>query len=164
MIPGKKIYLRTVAIGDTDVITAWENNPEFWEVTEEHGPFSRETISEFIQNAIDLETNGQQRFMIVGNDETPVGALDLFDFDTTLRTAGIGILIADPAQRKQGFAHDALSAFIYHCAMEKSISELRCLIYENNFPSISLFEKNGFERKGSKVFKGKRAFQFVRTI
>jgi hypothetical protein len=41
-----------------------------------------------------------------------IGSIDLFDFDHFHGRAGVGILIADPADRKKGYASAALACLV----------------------------------------------------
>jgi diamine N-acetyltransferase len=164
LIRGEKTYLRPVEVDDADVIMTWENEPEFWQYTAVPGPFTRETIIEFITSAGSLQKSGQIRYVIFTEDEGPVGALDLFEFDVHQKSAGIGIMIAEKENRLKGYAHDALSATISYLKGTDELAEVRCLIYTDNIPSISLFLKNGFEMRGRKLFKGREAIQFIRHL
>jgi RimJ/RimL family protein N-acetyltransferase len=59
----------------------------------------------------------QIRFMIdlCKDPGTPVGTIDLFDFDPHHMRAGIGILVASTTQRRRGYASDALNTLLSYC-------------------------------------------------
>ncbi len=161
MIRGEKTYLRPVTSEDLAIVMLWENDPEFWEVSEHTGPLSKEMIQEFISNSEDLNRSGQIRFIIQNEAHEPIGALDLFDYDQHLKTAGIGILIADKINRNRGYASDALSAFLKYQKKVRQVILIRCLIHSKNEASISLFSSHGFHKTGLKYFKGREAIQFI---
>jgi len=164
LISGEKTFLRPVTQADLHVVHGWENDPEFWNVSETPGPFSEQEILDFIATAGNLEKYGQLRLVILDDKQNLVGELDLFNYDQASRSAGVGIMIANENERKKGYAADALTATIQHYQKEKSIALLHCLIYNDNIASISLFRKCGFEKQGHKIFKGKDAIQFIRHL
>jgi diamine N-acetyltransferase len=164
VIQGQQTYLRPSTLDDIDFVFEWENNPEFWYYSEVQGPFSRQAVLEFLDTCGDLETHDQMRYIIFDKDDLPVGAIDLFHFDKALKLASIGIMVVDPANRRKGLANDALHALIAYLMDQKTLHELRSLIYSDNLPSLALFRKNGFRSTGKKLFRGKEAIQFVKSL
>jgi diamine N-acetyltransferase len=163
-IIGKKTILRPVEPEDIDFIQKWENDPEFWSVSSHSGPLSISEIEDFISSSDDLSTQNQIRWIIFDMHETAIGAIDIFDYHVKTRTAGIGILIADRTDRRQGFAHDALSSLIEFYRKEKTITTFRCLIFTDNYGSLKLFQNNGFKEISVTTFKNKQAMQFIRIV
>ena len=49
-ILGKKIKLRVINEDDLLMVMAWENNPEFRDITEHNGELSQEMVLNFIRN------------------------------------------------------------------------------------------------------------------
>jgi RimJ/RimL family protein N-acetyltransferase len=88
-------YLRIVSKDDFDHVFAWENNPEFWQFSASSGPYTNEEVAQFIEECKNLEKNGQCRYMIMDNIDEALGALDIFEYDSTNKTAGICILICN---------------------------------------------------------------------
>ena len=163
-IQGKKIALRTIDENDLLMVMDWENNPEFRDITEHNGELSREMVLNFIRNSDSLEEDQQLRLIIHNETGIPIGALDLFDADLMHRSCGIGILIAKPSDRGKGYGHDALSSLIRTLQTDRRLIHLRCLIHESNEASKLLFLKNGFVAHGTKIFKGKKATQYLLDI
>jgi diamine N-acetyltransferase len=161
MISGVTTYLRPALLCDTDHILAWENDPELWPFTETSGPFSKTDIMHFIQESNDLFANGQLRLMIIDKiSDQPIGALDIFDFNTSTKKAGIGILIGEKSLRKKGFATDALRCFLSIAASDLKIRTLECIIYPDNVSSLKLFENCGFRAVGMEFFKENRVIRY----
>jgi len=151
-------------MADATTILKWENTPEFWAITENIGPFQMSDIIEFIKQSNDLLTDGQQRYMILDKDDIPIGALDLFGYNKLLRSAGIGILIADVINRNKGFAYTALSLIISELKKTSTIKQLHCIIHTENTPSIRLFSGLGFIEIGKEIFKGREVVRYVKEI
>lgn len=139
----------------------WENDPLHWPISEQIGPFSKTQIMDFIENSADLYAQGQIRRMIIDEEDEILGAIDVFEFEPSSKSAGIGIMIAEVKDRRKGFAKDALLSLVQHYREEKRLKLLKCLIHFDNEGSMALFENCGFTATGTKMFKGKKALQFI---
>lgn len=149
---GKQLFLRAPELADVDLLYQWENDTSLWQVSNTLTPFSHFALEQFILNTgADIFASRQLRLIICLNDhhETPIGAIDLFDFDPHHSRAGIGIVIA-PEYRSLGYATEALEILVDYCFNVLFIHQVYCNITENNVLSIKLFEKAGFEQAGKK--------------
>jgi diamine N-acetyltransferase len=137
--------------------------------------FSRAELSKFIENQqYDIYITGQIRFVIClrnrertpqsdldgnltalpphpmpqGNRDTgmPIGFIDLFDFDPVARSAGIGILICDAADRGKGYGARALQLAVDYARRFLGLATLWCNIDPANAASAALFSAAGFKR------------------
>jgi len=162
MISGTSIFLRPAVREDAKVILEWENNPEFWPVTETPGPFEINDIRNFIKNSSDLFGSGQLRMLIcLKKDGSPIGALDLFDFNAKEAKAGIGILIGNACHRNKGIATEAINTLLGAMYTNLRLKKLECLIFPDNLPSIKLFEKCAFKASGVVHYKNKKAVRYT---
>lgn len=133
---------------DVDTITAWENDPEHWLVSDTIAPYSREQILDFVQHNLDIYQSGQLRLMIRSKDEqAQVGCIDLFAFDPKNRRVGVGILV-DAAYRGRGLAREALSLLLTYCKNDLEVYSVYAEVLSNNPSSQHLFESLAFERTG----------------
>lgn len=149
------IKLRAVEPIDLDIIYEWENNPEVWNVSNTITPFSRHSISQFIESSDqDIYQLKQLRLMIdlksSENSYKTIGTIDLFDFDAHHRRAGVGILIADKTERSKGYATMALSILAGYAFDILLLHQLYCNIGKENTASLTLFQKVGFSVSGEK--------------
>ena len=150
LLKGNNIFLRSLNSGDFDKVLSWENNPENWRVSGTTMPFSKETITDYVNADQDIFASNQLRLIICRLDSNKVvGAVDLFDYDAFHQRAGVGILI-DSAQRKKGYALEALKLIQDFSLNEIGIRNLFANILIDNAASISLFEKAGFKKIGHK--------------
>jgi len=148
---------------DVDVLYAWENDTSVWKVSNTIAPFSRFQLEEYVLNTQnDIFASRQLRLMIVmpgaGEAGTPVGTIDLFEFDPIHARAGVGILVREPYRRK-GYAVEALELFIRYAFGTLRLHQLYCNISPENDASVTLFEKFGFTRTGIKkdwIFDGQQ--------
>ena len=145
------IRLRAIEPTDIDLLFAWENDPEIWEVSHTLVPYSKYILALYIKNADkDIFESRQLRLMIDTLNGKTVGAIDLFDFDPYHLRAGIGLLIHAREDRSRGFASSALSLMIPYCFGKLNIHQLYANVEPDNRISLSLFEKHGFKNCGTK--------------
>ncbi|MCC6600428.1 MAG: GNAT family N-acetyltransferase [Crocinitomicaceae bacterium] len=162
MISGRFIYLRPVTQEDAEQILEWENDPEFWPITETPGPFVIQDIRRFIERSSDLFGYGQIRLVIcTKREDHKIGMLDLFNLNTTRQSAGVGILVAENSYRNKGIATEAISILINSMYQFFYLKSLECLVFHDNTASIHLFEKCGFTIVESTVFKNKKAIRYI---
>jgi diamine N-acetyltransferase len=145
MLSNELIVLRALEPEDLDILFVWENDTTMWEFGNNIAPFSHKLLSDYIANYDgDIYKSQQLRFIIepVGSD-TPVGMVDLYDFDAINRRAGVGIMI-DAAHQSKGYAQSALSLLSNYCYRRLGMHQLYAIIADNNKKSISAFERSGF--------------------
>jgi diamine N-acetyltransferase len=76
------ISLRAMEPEDLDLLYKIENDMEMWNISTANVPYSRYTLHDYIaQSAGDIFTDRQVRLIIEKDDTTPVGLVDLVNFD-----------------------------------------------------------------------------------
>lgn len=144
-----KVRLRAVEPGDIDILCEWENDTALWELSNTHAPFSRHLLEQYIRVASnDIYEQKQFRFIFENEEQKPVGAIDLFDFEPYHLRAGVGILVFNDEDRCQGYASDALAALEQYSVNALGLKQLFASIAEDNEASLRLFEKAGFVQSG----------------
>ncbi|HCT31478.1 MAG TPA: GNAT family N-acetyltransferase [Bacteroidales bacterium] len=150
------VRLRAPEQSDVDILYVWENNMEIWKVSNTITPFSRFVLKKYIETAhLDIWDTKQLRLIIEAKDQnslmyTPVGLIDLFDFDPFHLRAGIGILIANSEFRQKGYASEALKLIRRYSFETLQLHQLYCNISTDNTISLQLFQSVGFEKVGIK--------------
>lgn len=147
------LLLRAPEPTDIDVLYHWENDTDVWQTGITHSPFSRFTLSKYLETAhLDIIEAKQQRFIIVSKSSKnkAIGTVDIFDYDIFNNRAGIGILIAEKQDRQKGYAFNTLQLICEYCFSTLDMVQLYCNIDTSNTSSIKLFEKIGFETIGIK--------------
>lgn len=148
----KEIKLRAVEPEDLELLYEWENNNQYWIISNTVTPFSKYTLKRYIENSHkNIYVTSQLRLMI-GHIRTgkTIGTIDIFDFDPFHKRAGLGILIAEESYRKKGYASMALTCLIEYCFGTLLLHQLYCNILSNNCESMQLFIKHGFREVGVK--------------
>jgi diamine N-acetyltransferase len=173
ILEGDSVRLRAVEPEDLEMLYRWENEEENWKQSNTLVPFSRYILKRYIANSHrSLYETCQLRLMI---DTLPegktVGTIDLYDFDPYHHRAGIGILIADPNERRKGHATAALRVLTRYAFETLSLNQLWCNILEGNEESMNLFISQGFvvcgtRREWARVgdrFVTEYTLQFIRS-
>ena len=160
ILENQNISLRAPEPEDLDLLYLWENESSIWKVSGTHAPYSRYILKKYLEHAgKDIYEVKQLRMIIQLKDShRPVGAVDLFDFDPHHHRAGLGILIADPSDRRQGYAREALETMISYSFEVLHLHQLYCNITADNSASIKLFKEAGFSEAGRKkdwLFNGR---------
>ncbi|WP_244825597.1 GNAT family N-acetyltransferase [Carboxylicivirga linearis] len=147
----EELILRALEPTDVDLLYKWENDMKIWEVSNTLTPFSRHQLKLYVEQAqLDIYQTKQLRLIIeLEPSQTPVGMIDLFDFDGFHQRGGIGIIIHED-YRKLGYASEALDMFAEYCFGTLGLKQLYANITINNTGSINLFEKAGFNIIGTK--------------
>jgi diamine N-acetyltransferase len=149
-LAGEKVRLRALEPGDVELLYGWENDTRLWEVSGTVAPFSRETLRQFIENQqYDIYHTHQQRFVICAlTDDTPLGMIDLFDFDPRKLRAGIGVVICDQEARRRGYAAEALRLLCDYAREAIYLHGLYATVAVDNPASVQLFRSCGFTQSG----------------
>ncbi|GHT72586.1 N-acetyltransferase [Bacteroidia bacterium] len=148
-LENNKIRLRALEPEDLGVLYRWENDTALWHHGSTLTPFSKYVLRDYIANSSqDIFQTRQLRLLIVEKQtETPVGAIDLYDFDPVNLRAGVGILI-DSAYQRQGFGLQALQLIKNYASQVLFLKQLYVVVPQSNEPSYRLFQKSGFETAG----------------
>ncbi len=158
---GELIQLRALEPSDLDQLYKWENDTAIWSVSGTLAPFSRFVLEQYLASSHqDIYSNKQLRLIIdlTVNDEDgelehethSIGCIDLFDFDPKNRKAGVGILIADRADRGKGYATEALNLLVDYGFDVLDLHQIYSNVRVDNENSVALFKRIGFEITGLK--------------
>ena len=140
-----RITLRPPELSDAELILAWENDPKNQIIAGEdwNGPYSLEDIEELIKS---LENSKEQLRMMIELEGACIGAVDAFNIDREKKSAGIGILIAEPSKRRKGYASQAIEQLQKQLQRSFGIRRFTTNIQSDNKGSIALFSTLGYSK------------------
>lgn len=171
-LKGEHIYLRALEPDDLEFIHKIENDETIWEISNTKTPYSKFLIKQYLEHSHkDIYEVKQLRLVISDYENEALGMIDIFDFDIANHRAGVGVLIKNETDRKQGYGFEALNLLTDYCFKHLNLHQLYCNISEENTASINLFVKQGFKKIGLKkdwnlvngVFKNEYLFQLIHT-
>ena len=149
VLEGTRIKLRALEPEDLDFLYALENDPGIWEVSGTLTPYSKKVLRDYLETAHrDIYEVKQLRLAICSGDKTPVGLIDLYDFDPRHQRAGLGIVISEPGNRDRGYGEEAIRLMVEYAFRVLGLHQLYASVGENNRRSRHLFEKLGFVKSG----------------
>ena len=144
-LENKLIKLRALEPEDLDALYKWENDADLWKYGATIAPYSKYALKEYIADSrLDIFQSRQLRLMIVWKeDNSPIGTIDLYDFDPMNLRAGIGILI-DSAYREKGIGKQVLDLMKDYAFNFLLIKQLYAHIPKQNEISLKLFSRAGY--------------------
>ncbi len=151
MLSNHQITLRALEPEDLDLLYHWENNSEVWEVSNTHTPMSKFILANYIKSSdADIWEKKELRLMIEDIQHKAVGTIEVFDFDPYHQRAGLGIIIFEKADRRNGIASSAIQLIKEYLKNEIGVYQVYANIASNNQASIKLFEQLNFQKIGLK--------------
>ena len=148
---GKSTRLRALEPEDLEILYAWENNESLWQYGQTLQPFSKDVLKKYLSTVhLDIFETKQVRFTVetLESPLTPIGLIDLFDFDAQNLRAGIGILIGEENYRQKGYGKDALATLCSYAFKTLLLNQLYCSVRESNKSAVKLFTSAGFRQTG----------------
>jgi len=143
MLDEHNISLRLLKESDLDFLYSIENDPLNKQYNEDFQYFSKDTLKKYIKNSTaGIEIFGQLRF-VISLENKPIGLIDLFEYNSLLKQAGIGIFILD-CFRNQQYGYKALNLLISYSWNNLDLLFLFANIKKDNMESLNLFTKSGF--------------------
>ena len=140
------IRLRAVEPEDLELLYQWENEEASWKLSNTLVPYSRYTLKKYIADSgKSIYEAGQLRLMVDAIPEwRTVGTIDLYEFDHYHNRAAVGILIANPDDRKRGYGSAALTCLTEYAFKTLGLNQIWCNILKSNVESMKLFMHHGF--------------------
>lgn len=148
----ENILLRPLEPEDLEILYVWENDINVWKATNTIVPYSRYVLKQYLANSHkSIFETGQLRLMIENKAASSLaGTVDLFDFDPMNARAALGVLIYAEADRRHGFASEAMSLTVDYCFNILQLHQTYCNVDEDNIGSIKMLLNLGFEQTGIK--------------
>ena len=141
-----RITLRSPEPEDLELMYAMENDTTLWSVGNATLPYSRYTLRSYLeQSRQDLFSEHQARFVIELADGEAAGMIDLAEYDPLNSRAEICIGLLG-RHRGKGIATETMQLLCEYAFKKLHIHQLYAYVPQWNNESITLFEKNGFEK------------------
>lgn len=155
MIYGDRIRLRAPKRDDMLLFTSWLNDPEVGQYISIILPFSIEEEESWFDamlkrpkeehplviEARHSEANGVEKWV-------PIGNLGFHTVDWRVRSAELGIVIADNSYWDQGYGSEAVRLMLRHGFETLNLQRIFLRVFESNPRAIRSFEKVGFVHEG----------------
>ena len=165
---GTRVYLRTLAPRDLDLLAAWVDDPflermvgseflnAYKHVWDKDPAFYEAVLTDPTQVVLVVEANrGWAR---------PVGVVRLFNIHLLEGYAFLETIIADSRAMKRGFGVEAGKLISYYGVDALGLRRIEAKVYEYNALSINSLRRNGFRQEGvlrQAGFDGERYWDLV---
>lgn len=142
----ESVTIRVIEPEDLPHFIRWENNSDLWSFGSQIQPLSKFAISEYLEQTLtnDAFSMRQIRF-VIEHKKIIVGCIDFFDIDLLSRKAAIGLVI-DQVYQRNGFAAEAVRKMLSYGVDQLNLHQIYAHVPVSNNPSVSLFEKSGFNK------------------
>lgn len=138
------IRLRKIEPTDIPYLYQWENDAQMWADSDTHNPLSQYDLREYIASSTgDIYKDGQLR-LIIDDEGSTMGCIDLFDFDPRNRKAAIGMYIA-PHARGKGIGTKAVKLIEEYAFDFLKLRMLYAIIAINNTACSTIYKKEGYQ-------------------
>lgn len=138
------LKLRKIEPTDLPYLYQWENDAQMWADSDVHNPLSKADLRQYIEStSSDIYRDGQLR-LIIDDEGTCMGCIDLFDFDPRNRKAAIGMYIA-PHARGKGIGRQSVKLLEQYAFGFLKLRMLYAIIATKNIACSSIYEKEGYQ-------------------
>ncbi len=140
-----RLYLRYFVENDLETLYAYRNRPEVARYQGWSYPYSQEECRQFLQTILHTTISSPSTQIAIIRREGNIHIGDIYCARRN-KTTTIGYTIS-PDFWRQGYAYEALNAFIAWIHLKRPDDEIVAMIEPKNQPSIALIEKLGFCRE-----------------
>jgi len=146
-IKGNNIFIRGVNENDLDIIMEWRNKQEIMKCFFNRNKLTSEGQINWYSKYVNDVTD--HMFMIITNDNIPIGTMALYHIDDTTSKAEYGrALIAAEGFQGKGFAKEALNLILRYAFDTLKLNRVFLEVFSDNTQAIKLYERCGFITEG----------------
>jgi diamine N-acetyltransferase len=140
------VRLRAMEPEDLELLYTIENDMSIWDIGATNVPYSRFVLHDYMSQVTgDIYTDKQVRLVIENDKGDVVGLADLVNFDPKNMRAELGVIIEKPF-RRQGYSEATMIKLHDYAANILHLHQIYAIIDVNNIPSLSLFQKLGYNQ------------------
>lgn len=156
---GNLITLRPIRRSDLHILNKWKNTESvFMYLGGGYSPVSEDQQEKWMESVIDL-TGNNRRFMIVDNDDKPVGMVGLYDINWINKNCNIGIYIGEEDARGKGYASEAVGIIEGYAYEYLNLRKIKSKANSENASALRLWKRLGYtaigEYKQERYVKGR---------
>lgn len=148
LFQGKLVRLAAPTPDDPAIMSRWTNNDEYLRLADD------DPARPLSASAMDSRETTDNLFDSIGfrlrtlTDDQLIGVVALFSIKWTHRTAGMAIVIGEPAYWGKGYGGDALYLLLAYAFRELNLYRVGLTVMSYNTRAIRLYEKAGFTLEG----------------
>jgi RimJ/RimL family protein N-acetyltransferase len=149
-IHGRLVHLRPGERTDIPLFVRWLTDARTTDHLALRSPIGEAMEERWFEDMLDHHGRDRWFFVICQlEDDRAVGSIDLHALDLTNGSAGLGILIGDPADTSQGYGSDAIRALLDFGFGELRLERIWLDVYDDNARARHVYERIGFIHEGT---------------
>ncbi|MGE5677006.1 MAG: GNAT family N-acetyltransferase [Pseudomonadota bacterium] len=145
-LSGIKVNLRPGVDSDYGLLYKWYNDKELNRLAGWSN--SKATMDKLRYNMSKSFGYDPMNLMIESKDGTPIGTIQLYDFDEQDKNCKLGIRIGDRDYWSKGYGEDAVKTLLEYAFMKIDIYRVMLKVYEYNERAVRCYLKCGFQAEG----------------
>ena len=144
------MFLRPGERSDIPLFVRWLSDARTAEHLAIRSPIGQAMEERWFEDMLDHHGRDRWFFVIARlDDDRPVGSIDLHMLDLTNGSAGLGILIGDPADTSHGYGSDAIRALLGLGFGELRLERIWLDVYDDNARGRHVYERLGFVQEAT---------------
>ncbi|KUO74078.1 MAG: hypothetical protein APF77_23095 [Clostridia bacterium BRH_c25] len=145
-LSGSKVTLRPGVESDFHILYKWYNDTELNKLAGWNN--SRVTSDKLRYNMSRSFGYDPMNLMIDNKEGTPIGTIQLYDFNEQDKSCKLGIRIGDRDYWGKGYGEDAVKTILEYAFMKIDIYRVTLKVYEYNERAVKCYLKCGFRNEG----------------
>jgi RimJ/RimL family protein N-acetyltransferase len=149
MLAHGSVCLRPAERDDVPTFVRWLGDARTTQTLAIFSPLSLALEEAWFERIVQRQGNDVWHFVICRlADGRPIGVIDLHDLDLVNGSAGLGIVIGDPADTNQGHGSDALRALLAFGFGQLRLERIWLDVYDFNGRARHVYQRVGFVEEG----------------
>ena len=150
MLGHGSVYLRPAERDDLPRFVRWLSDARTSRTLALISPLSQALEERWFEQVLERQGRDRWHFVVcLLADDRPLGAIELFDLDTTNGSAGLGIVIGDPDDTGRGHGSDALRDLLDFGFGELRLERIWLDVYDYNERARRVYQRVGFLHEGT---------------
>lgn len=146
VLSGSKVTLRPGDERDFYLLHKWYNDNELNKLA---GWNSSKVTADRLRYNISRSFGCDPMNLMIDNEEgTPIGTIQLYDFNEQDKNCMLGIRIGDKNYWNKGYGADAVKTILEYAFMKMDIYRVTLKVYEYNERAVNCYQKCGFRCEG----------------
>lgn len=147
---GINCRLRPLLETDLDIMNEWNHDQELnLYLGNGFHPVSKDVQKKWLTNMLDTSSfSTNKRYMIVSNNDEPIGLIGLYSINWIHRTSEIGMYIGNKNNRGKGYASEAFCLLENYSKEILNLRKFKLFVVEDNIRAVAFWKKMGFEQCG----------------
>lgn len=162
-LEGEKIYLKPMELQHAAIFVKWASDPEVIKFTSFKPPKTVEEQEEYIKTRALTKTDMIYCIYLKESDKF-IGTVGVHNLENPEKNFGVGLFIGDKAEWGKGYGTDVFKTWTKFLFEEYGAKKLNLTVYKENIGAQKVYEKAGFEFKGTKEVLNAKTGEMIEEL